>query len=407
MINKNHYRQSKKQSNNKYGLIFLVILIIYIVITAFLPFPKIEIIKNQIKLSDNFETSIDWPDYGQSAIGAVGYGLLAKNGPDTSVPIASIAKTMMALAVVKEKPLKLGETGPTITLTQKDVDLYKSYLAINGSNVPVSVGEKITEYQLIQALLLPSGDNIADTLANWVFGSKANYLIYANNYAKKLGMSNTYFDDESGLSPKTISTASDLVILAQEVMKEPVLAEIVGQSEVNLPVAGVMHNYNVILGKENVVGIKTGTTEEAGGCFMFASKKNIEGKDVILVGAILGAKTRPIVLKDTLTFLETNTENLHFTKAVSAGQTVGIYKAPWGKEISAIASRDVILLTIGKEKITTDVNLQEIKKPTRKNTEVGVITANFGTSKLSSPITLKDKISGPSIFWKMFHPLSK
>jgi len=123
---------------------------------------------------------LEWPNQGSAAIGAQGFGLLSSHGSQQPKPTASIAKLITVLSVLDKKPLHKGEQGPTITLTGKDVELFNHYFAIGGSYVKVEAGEKISQYQALEAVLLPSANNMADTLAVWAFGSMDTYHAYAN-----------------------------------------------------------------------------------------------------------------------------------------------------------------------------------------------------------------------------------
>ena len=142
--------------------------------------------------------NIAWSPYGQQAVGVKGAGILASQGEMTPTPMASVAKVMVALAVLQQKPLQIDEQGPNVPITNEDVLLYQQYMSEGQSVAAVQAGEKLSEYQALQALLLPSGNNIATTLTNWAFGSQSDYLSYANNYAKNIGMTKTTFTDASG-----------------------------------------------------------------------------------------------------------------------------------------------------------------------------------------------------------------
>ena len=113
-------------------------------------------------------------------------------------------------------------------MTNADVALYRQALAAGGSNLPVRAGEVLTERDLLLALLLPSADNIAETLAVWVSGNRAAFIARLNATAAAMGMHHTHFADPSGLSVRTVSTAQDLVLLARAVIANPALAELVG-----------------------------------------------------------------------------------------------------------------------------------------------------------------------------------
>ena len=374
------------------------------IVVLFLPMPKLTPSVNS--LSTQAQTGkIIWPTLQtQSAVGAVGYGVLATNGEQKSAPIASIAKTMVALMILEKKPLKLGESGPMLTMTAQDEEYFREDLAQNGSVVPVKIGEELSEYQLIQALLLPSGDNIATTLAVWGFGSLDGYLTYANQKAAEWNLTQTHFADASGLSHETQSSAYDLIILGEKVMRDPVLAEIVNQSDVTLPLAGNVFNYNTILGQQNIVGIKTGNTDEAGGCFLFASKRSVGGKEVTILGVILGSESRNQALTDTKKFLQANNTSFSFSAPIVEGQVVGSYKLPWGKTVDVVAKDKLEILTVPGQKISVQVNLSELNKTQNQGSEVGEISSGSGQTEAKVKAVLAENIKKPPFFWRLFHP---
>lgn len=370
------------------------------------PMPKLTVVSENISVP-SFSGSLSWPSYGQSAVGAQNFGVLATSGEQISKPIASIAKTVLALAVIKEKPLTLGQQDPNIVITDKDINFYKEVVKQNGSNVPVELGENLNQYQAFQALLIASGDNIADTLATWAFGSVENYLIYANKMVKNMGLNQTYLADTSGLNSQTVSSAQDLVKIGERLLNEPVLAEIVNQAETELPVVGKVKNYNTNLGQEGIIGIKTGTTDEAGGCLLFAAKKNVSGQDATIIGAILGAPNRYQVLTDTRIFLKSNDNNFQYQQVLEANQVVGNVQTPWGKKINIVAKDKLDLLMVPGEKISINISIDKIDNALSANTTVGSIVASYGSNSLSVPAILETKIPSPPIWWRLTHPLVK
>jgi D-alanyl-D-alanine carboxypeptidase (penicillin-binding protein 5/6) len=201
--------------------------------------------------------TLPWPAAASSALGAQKYGLLAANQDSTPRPIASVAKTITALAILQKKPLAVGAQGPLITLSADDAARFDYYYSLGGSVTRVQAGEQISEYQAIEAMMLPSANNLADTMAIWAFGSIDNYTAYANQMVKSLGMANTTVKDAGGFTDGTTGTASDLVKLGLAVIGNQALASIVSQPTASLPVAGTITNRNWLLGQDGVIGIKT------------------------------------------------------------------------------------------------------------------------------------------------------
>lgn len=202
-------------------------------------------------------------------------------------PTASTAKLITALTVLERRPLVPGEDGPMLTMTGADADLYGSYAERGGSAVAVGAGQELSEYEMLVGMLLPSANNLADTLAVWAFGSLAEYRAAANELVRSLGMTSTAVGtDASGFSPTTTSTARDLTLLAAAAVRHPVIAEIVARDEAVLPGVGPVRNTNWLLRRPGVVGLKTGTTDEAGGVFLFAATVGNPAR--LVVGAVQG-----------------------------------------------------------------------------------------------------------------------
>lgn len=247
---------------------------------------------------------LPWPNYGQAAYGAIDDGVLAQSSEEAEpVPIASLAKTITALAVLKQKPLALGEQGPMITLTEEDEALYREYIAKDGTVVPVKAGIQISEYQALQAMLLPSANNISDTLVRWAFGSMEAYNTYANEMLKEYGITETVVADASGYSSLTKSTASDMVKVGILYMQNPVLHEIAMQPQATIPFTGTVYNNNATINKDGVLGIKIGYTEEAGRTFLVADMR--EGnKNEFSITAVLGARSWPEAMRDAKALLK-------------------------------------------------------------------------------------------------------
>src|SRR4051794_17452152 len=111
-----------------------------------------------------------WPAAGQAAF-ETGQSQVHAGPNQHPAPIASVAKVMTAYVVLRDHPLRLGQDGPTITLTDADVADTDRRRRQEESVVSISAGEHLTELQALQALLLPSANNIAAVLARWDAGS--------------------------------------------------------------------------------------------------------------------------------------------------------------------------------------------------------------------------------------------
>jgi D-alanyl-D-alanine carboxypeptidase (penicillin-binding protein 5/6) len=230
-----------------------------------------------------------WPAGVQGAIAVGGIGWLSQVGPATSRPIASVAKIMTAYQVLLDHPLLPGADGPTILVRAADVARFHYDVATGQSTVPVALGEHLSERQALSALLLPSANNVATLLARWDAGSVAAFVARMNSTARSLGLHRTRYAGPSGFNAHTVSTASDQVSLTAMALQNPTFTSIVDTPAVVLPVAGLVHNVNRLLGHDGIIGVKTGTSAAAGACLVFASVRQIAGRRVVLIGALLGS----------------------------------------------------------------------------------------------------------------------
>ena len=232
--------------------------------------------------------AISWPADGVSAAGIGGYGVVAGPGATRPVPIASVAKVMTAYVILHDHPLSANGSGPDITVQASEAAAYPSQVRDGDSLVPVVAGERLTERQALEALLLPSADNVAWILARWDAGSQAAFAARMNATARRLGMTGTSYTDPSGLDPSTTSTAADQVRLGMAAMRVPVLAAIAAESTAVVPVAGVVRNTNTLLGQDGIAGLKTGSTQAAGGCVLVAAWHKASGHTTLIVAATFG-----------------------------------------------------------------------------------------------------------------------
>jgi D-alanyl-D-alanine carboxypeptidase (penicillin-binding protein 5/6) len=368
-----------------------------------LPLPALSATPSIIK-SPTSTISLPWPSYGEAAIGAQGYGVLETSGTQPAVPTASVAKMITALTVLKQYPLSTGQPGPTITLGDADVASYNQYLAEDGSVVKVVSGEQITEYQAIEAMLLPSANNMADSLATWAFGSLPSYVTAANQMIASLGLSNTVVaSDASGFLPGTVSTASDLVRLGEVVLGNPVLAQIVGEKQADVPIAGTISNVNGLLGTDGVIGIKTGNTDQAGGVYLFAGKYSVTPTDTVtVIGAIMGAPTLTRAINDSVPLLNAAYSDFQVDSIVTSGEVLGYYTPPWSDtKIEAAATKDISVPIWRGSVPIPNVALNSIYTPAKSGQTVGYVTISLNGTNYSSPVTLSRAISNPPVTWRL------
>lgn len=291
-----------------------------------------------------------WPVSGQAAVTAGWAGPLGESGPaGTPQPIASIAKVMTAYVVLADHPLADGQQGPTLTVEAAEADAYQAEQEGNESLIPVVAGEQLTERQALEALLLPSANNMARILARWDAGSTGAFVHKMNATAARLGMRHTRYTDPSGYDASTVSTAPDQVQLGEAAMHDTAFAQIVSKPAAVVPVAGEVHNTNTLLGSDGVIGIKTGSATYAGGCLLFAAATTVTGRKAVIYGAVLGqpgdlSTLLPNVMSASQQLIASAENALSARTVVRAGQAVADIKWP-GKPWSRLTSpRDITIV---------------------------------------------------------------
>jgi D-alanyl-D-alanine carboxypeptidase (penicillin-binding protein 5/6) len=384
-----------------FGLSFLVILLGYGVYQYLRPLPPATVISRIASVPKTQAVSLPWPSAGQAAVGASGYGVLETHNSTQPTLIASITKVITAVAVLKQKPIAPGTQGATITLDGTDVGFFNKYYLNDGSVAQVTAGEQITQVQALQAMLIPSANNIADSLARWAFGSVDAYLTYANQMVKDMGLTNTKVGDTNGFSDTTLSTADDLVKLGIVALTYPPIAQVVSQSSAQVPVAGTVKNVNFLLGQDGVVGIKTGNTDKAGGCYLFAAQREVAGHKITLVGAILGQPSLVSALQAAPNLIRTSDSGFEQITAVHKGQVFGSFKTAWNSSAQYKAAKDLSLLVWKGKEIEINTAPNSLTPPAKSGTNVGAVTVQSSQQSVNSTLVLSQDLPKPSLWWRI------
>jgi D-alanyl-D-alanine carboxypeptidase (penicillin-binding protein 5/6) len=340
---------------------------------------------------------------GSAAVGAPGLGLIAASGDVPPAPAASVAKVMTALVVLEDKPLTKGQLGPILFMTDEDVATYMADAADQQSVVPVIAGERLSEYQALEALLIPSGNNIAETLARWDAGSVTAFVAKMNLRGAALHLTHTTFADPAGVSPQTMSTPIDLLALGMAAMQQEVFAEIVSLPQTTLPVAGLVYNVNGALGQNGIVGIKTGFGLNAGADFLFAASATIDGHDLTVYGCVMGQPTLDIAFNAAEALIRTMQANLKMRPIVARNDVVGSYETPWGSRADLVATADLTMVEwpgmILHERLDTKTLL--VDGPVAGGTPAGTLHVVVGDQQGDVPLVTSGSLDPPGFTWRV------
>ncbi len=219
----------------------------------------------------SFETSLRRPGGRPDKV------LFEKSG-DVSLPIASLTKLMTAVIVLDNYNLS------------RVITVNAAADAQDSMKQDVKLGDAMPVESFLDMMLVGSSNKSAYVLAELIGANK--FVDLMNQKAADLGLENTFFQDPTGLSPKNVSTAGDLVKLTEYILKNyPKIADISKEKEFYVPGFGKIENTDQLLGEvPDIVCSKTGFTTLAKGCLLLVVN-NFKNNDYI-INVVLGADDR-------------------------------------------------------------------------------------------------------------------
>lgn len=184
--------------------------------------------------------------------------------------------------------LERGKLTDSVTVDRQAADC-------EGSSMELAAGEKLTLEDLLYGLILVSGNDAAEAIAEHVGGNRDTFISWMNDYAARLGTVNTHFSNPHGLPDpyNHYTTAADLALIASSGFRDPRFVRFVNarQEEVVLATGKRIHleTHNDILRTyPGANGVKTGFTNDAGLCVVASAKRN----GVQLVAVVLNSEDR-------------------------------------------------------------------------------------------------------------------
>ena len=295
---------------------------------------------------------------------------------------ASVTKILTAILTLENCELT-----DTVTVSKTAISNIPSGYVI----APLFIGEQMSVEDLLYALMLKSANDAAYALAVHVGGSVEGFSEMMNKKAEELGCKNSHFVNPNGIhNSDHYTTAYDMYLIAKYAMKNEKFVKIVSTYQHTLSATNkyskndrIMKNTNTFVNPssrfydENVKGIKTGTTLQAGNCLITSISKN--GFDVITV--ILGARTSESKFSETKRMMNYVFDNYEYTEIHKKGDVIKkieVEKATKEtKSLNLVISDDIKAINnikIKAEEIEPEINLRdEIIAPISKGQELGTI----------------------------------
>ncbi|MEV5639296.1 D-alanyl-D-alanine carboxypeptidase [Streptomyces flaveolus] len=386
----------------------ILLVIVFGVVQAMrpLPEPTLDLTAQESFTFEGGKPEIPWPSSGQAALDVQGIGSFGSSGEQKPVPIASVAKVMTAYIILRDHPLKSGADGPKIKIDQAAEDQSQ---AGQESTVNVTAGDSISQREALESILIASANNVARLLARWDAGSEKAFVEKMNATAEDLGMTNTTYTDPSGLNNTTVSTAVDQVKLAKEAMKQPAFREVAAMMSYD-DYKGENHgNWNQLVGHNDVVGIKTGTTTSALGNLVFAAKKEVGGETRTIVGAVVrqpatadqGILAAALSAGDKL--IRSAQDTLQSSTILKKGSVVGYVDDGLGNRTPVVATQDV--KAVGWAGLTVKLTFEadDVPHTAKAGTKVGTLTVGDGgvSGAVKVPVALQQDLVEPAFTDKL------
>ncbi|MCL5038394.1 MAG: D-alanyl-D-alanine carboxypeptidase [Firmicutes bacterium] len=301
--------------------------------------------------------------------------LLEKNAHQKRSP-ASLTKVMTALLALEK-----GRLEDIVTISPRATQ-------VSGSRMYLRAGQKYTLGDLLQGLLLKSGNDAALAIAEHIGGSVEGFVQMMNDRARSLGAWETEFKNPHGLTtPGHYSSAFDLALLARYALNNPVFAQLVASreteiSELTRSTDIYLRNTNRLLwGFAGADGVKTGTTSVAGNCLLASATRGATR----FIAVVLHSDNR---WRDSVNLLDYGFANFSLATPVKQGDVLAYLSVAGGRkrEVALTAEEDLVaVVAVGEgAALRAEVDVADgVRAPVERGQRLGTVT-----------LWLKDKLVG-------------
>ena len=310
-------------------------------------------------------------------------------------PMASITKIMTAVVAL--------ERSDVTTM----VVIPKASGQVGESTAFLRPGEKLPMNQVLEALLVKSGNDAAVAIARSVAGSDEAFVKLMNDKAVELGLKNTHFANSHGLDEAGhYTTAADLAVLGRYAMANPRFREIVKMQTVTIGSGArkeVLHSTDLLIGNyAGAIGIKTGFTDGAGYSVLSAAERD----GLTLYAVVLGTSSELQRFREARELLDWGFAHYR-PQQLAVGGTV-VAEAPVGdyldRRVPAAISRDETVSVLDLSgPITRTVTVGVVAAPIKKGQTVGVATFTQAGKMISRvPLVATYDVKRPNPFLRIW-----
>ena len=296
--------------------------------------------------------------------------VIAENNSDERRAPASLAKLMTSYVIFQR--IK----GEFISLDD-EVKISEKAWKTGGSRSFIEVGKLIKLKDLLMGMIIQSGNDASVALAEHVAGSEGTFVLFMNEYALDLGMSNTNFENASGLpNDNQYTTAKDMAILSSAIIREfPDYYKWYSQKEFTYNDIKQNNRNKLLWSDATVDGLKTGYTKKARYCLVTSANR----VGMRLISVVLGSNSSTIRVSETQKLLDYGFRFFETQSISDISQQVPVFKSE--KNTIKVGVIDSSHLTLPRNQFrhtTQTIHLyQKLVAPIELGDNVGELVLSF------------------------------
>lgn len=308
---------------------------------------------------------------------------------------ASVTKVMTLLLVFEA--IDSGKISLTDNVTASE-----HAASMGGTQIYLKVGETMTVEELIKSVAVPSANDAAVALAEYVAGSEDEFVRQMNEKAKSLGLQNTNFTNCTGLfdDENHYTTAADIAVMSRELIKHEKIFDFttIWMDSLRNGQFTLANTNKMLRTYEGMLGLKTGFTKSSLYCFSGVAKRN----GMTLIVTVMGAATSDIRFAASASLLNFGFSN--FTVAKAENAVLPEIKIKKGKSENAVLSAEtefsVVVPKGWENSLTYEISAAEsVTAPVKAGDQVGVITYKLKDEIIkTSPILIAEDVEKAGIF---------
>ena len=328
--------------------------------------------------------------------------ILAEFNSDNQIAPASMTKVMSGYVIADQIASGAISLDDQVLISEK---AWKT----GGSKMFIEAGKRISVKDLLSGIIIQSGNDATIAMAEYVAGSEEGFVDFMNAYAAELGLSNSLFQNSTGLSdPNHFTSAKDLANLTKALInKFPDHYATYREKEFTFGGIRQLNRNKLLWRDDSVDGVKTGHTDSAGFCLVSSAKRN----DMRLIAVVAGSPSENDRLTASQRLLEYGFRFFATQKLVTKNTKVTSAKV-WGGQTSEVSlgSQEDLHLTLPRSEFNNIKANYKFKNNIQAPIEIGQIIGSIEFTSndrvvLSAPLVAIESVEAKGFFGRLIAKL--